>query len=634
MNPLRILPLLLLPLSLPAQPLLLQPAPPSATPGPSDIPAEVINRVDPSVVSIQHEQAGGTGFIISEDGYILTNGHVVRGSDPEDPTRPAESITVVLHNERKFPARVIGFSMDPDVALLKIDTPQPLRPVTFAYSRTAAVGQRCFAVGTPIGLRRTFTSGILSNVERTDLGTEVVVFQTDAAINSGNSGGPLFDPQGNVLGINTYASRGANNLGFTIPIHVALDMIDDFKTHGRFIRSLVPLFFTSELYDELALALQADRGVLITYVMPESAAWNAGFRPGDLLVEIDGQPVHARTRADLLNLEWEQVIRPDGEIFHAKVLRGKPGERTELELSAPLEPLGLLPQFGRHDGEIPEYRFANLGLGLKPLVPLHQIIHDLPPARGVLVTFSEENSTATKADLQINDIITHVAGTPTPDLETFLTVFEQELIRHNPAIELRLARQHLTVITALAPDYLLRDVRALLVAPQTGMEYVDLLRRELLTAGAVVQLATPGKTPLQRDNLPYPLPADLALENLPLGETDLLLFPGGPGTRTLWENPDALRLARQALEQNRHLAAAGPAALLPVLASDEPLTLKITLPREHAAAALERKANYTGNDVESDKRLHTTTGQKREILRDFLRTLQQAVLRLPVPRDP
>ena len=599
-----------------------------------DIPIEVIARVDPSVVSIQHEQAGGTGFILSEDGYILTNGHVVRGFDAEDPTRPAQSITVVLHNEVQLPATVIGFSMDPDVALLRVQPDEPLRPVTLANSRNVSVGQRCFAVGTPVGLRRTFTSGILSNIDRTDLGTEVVVFQTDAAINPGNSGGPLFDQQGRVLGINTYASRGANNLGFTIPIHVALDMVDDFKEHGRFVRSLVPLFFTGELYAELARALEIDRGILISHVMPGSAAWTAGFRPGDVLTHVNGEAVHARTRADLLNFEWEQSVRPPGEPFHATVLRGGRGNWAPLEIHAVLEPLPPLPQFGRHLGEIPEYRYATLGLGVKSLVDLHLILHELHPVEGVFVKFRGDHSTASQADLQARDVITHVAGTPTPDFETFLRVFESELKTHNPAIELNIARNPLRIITALAPDYLLRGVRVILIAPAEDHEYVDLLRRELLAAGAGVRLATPNAVPIRRDLLNTSLYADLPLEAVNPEEADVILFAGGDGARAFWENEAALRITREAMRLNRHLAAAGPAALLPVLASDGPLETKITLPRADSAEAVRRQANYTGKDVESDERIHTTTAQKREIVREFLTSLQQAVLRAPVQTQP
>jgi serine protease Do len=613
-----------------AQPLLFDPDEEFPLANVMDIPADVIARVDPSVVSIQHERAGGTGFIISKDGYILTNGHVVRGFDDEDPTRPAQQIIVVLHNEQQLPATVIGFSMDPDVALLRVDHDEPLQPVTFANSRNVSVGQRCFAVGTPVGLRRTFTSGILSNIDRTDLGTETIVFQTDAAINPGNSGGPLFDQQGRVLGINTYASRGANNIGFTIPIHVALDMIDDFKQYGRFVRSLVPLFFTGELYSELARALEVDRGILISFVMADSAAWEAGLRPGDILTHVNGEPVHARTRADLLNFEWEHAVRPAGEPFDMTVLRGPRGEREEINIPAVLEPLPPIPAFGRHLGEIPEYRYATLGLGVKSLVDLHLIIHDLHPVEGVFVKFREDNSTASQADIQAQDIITHVAGEATPDFDTFLKIFERELQAHNPAIELRIARNHVRIFTALAPDYLLRETRVVLIAPDEDHEYVDLMRRELLAAGAEVRLATPGSVPIARDLLEGRLYPDLALEDVDVKEADVILFAGGPGSRAFWENGEALRIAREAMEHNRHLAAAGPSALLPVLASEEPLEKKITLPREDSAEAVRRQANYTGKDTESDGRIHTTTARTREVVREFLTSLQQAVLRAPV----
>lgn len=625
---LRLLPLLLA-LPLTAQPLLF---PLDNTPGadPSDIPGEIIRRVDPSVVAIQHERAVGTGFIISEDGYILTNGHVVRGSDAEDPTQPARSITIILNDERKFPATVLGFSMDPDVALLKINADTPLQPVTFADSRTVAVGQRCFAVGTPSGLRRTFTSGILSNIDRTDLGTETIVFQTDAAINPGNSGGPLFDQQGRVLGINTYASRGANNIGFTIPIHVALDMIEDFKTHGRFVRSLIPFIFLGELYDELARALDVERGMLISYVMEDSTAWEAGFRPGDVLVEVDGNPVSARTRADLLNFEWAQTVRPAGEVFRATVLRGRGDDRIRMEIEAVLEALPPMPQFSRHAGEIPEYRYAALGLGVKSVVDLHHIIHEIREREGVLVRFAEDNSTASKADIQRNDVITHVAGTEVRNLTEFRHAFEAELARRNPAIEIRLSRRMLRMVTALAPDYLLQHRKVALIAAAEDHEFVDLMRRELLAMGAGITLITPGRVEIQRDLLDRPLQADLPLEDVNVEEFDLILFAGGSGARAFWEDEQALRIAREALEQKRHLAAAGPAALLPLLASEEPLTQKITVPREHAAEALRRSATYTGQDVESDDRIHTTTAADRTIVREFLTTLMQASIRTPV----
>jgi S1-C subfamily serine protease len=583
----------------------------------------VIENVDPSVVSIQHEKAGGTGFIISEDGYILSNGHVVRGSDAEQPMEPAKSITVILNDERKYPAKVLGFSMDPDVALLKITPDEPLRPVQFADSTKAMVGQRVFAVGTPVGLKRTFTSGILSNTERTDLGTETVVFQTDAAINSGNSGGPLFTRQGRVLGINTYASRGQNNLGFTIPIHVALAMVEDLKTRGRFVRSLIPIYFTSELYDELSDTLGVDAGVLVTYVMQDSSAWTMGLRPGDVIVERNGEPLSARTKAELLQLEWQDTIRPAGEEVTFTVVRGAPGETERLTLTGVMEELPPMPAFARHVGELHEHRYENLGLGVEKLTPLHQIIHEAPAdAQGVFVKTVVDNSVASRADIKENDILSRVDGKEIRTIEEFRAALDRALSEAKGTIEVEIVRRKLRLVTAMAPDYLLKGRRVVMVVPGTGSADVDLLRRELLARGADIRIATPGKADIQRPELETPIKADLSFEKLPGAKADILLLTGGEGSRTFWENEHILEAVRNALKNDdRILAAVGPSALLPVLASEEELELNITLPRDLSGEVVRRGGSYTGKDVETDKKLITTTGVDRSILREFLQAI-------------
>jgi len=618
------------PALLPAQPLIfplddnpVQPAPPP------DIPQSVIEKVDASVVSIQHEHAGGTGFIISKDGYLLTNGHVVRGDDAEQPMQPAEHITVILHDDRKFPAQVLGFSMDPDVAVLKINTGFDLRPVEFADSREVSVGQRCFAVGTPVGLKRTFTSGILSNIERTDLATETVVFQTDAAINSGNSGGPLFDRQGRVLGINTYASRGRNNLGFTLPIHVALDMVDDLKTRGRFVRSLLPLYFTSELYDELARTLGVEEGVLITYVLKGSSAYESGLRAGDILVEINGDPVSARTRADLLDLEWNYTVMEAGEPIRLTVLRGAPGDRERLSFEGILEELPPMPAFGRHAGELNEHRYATLGLGVEKLVELHHIIHEIPvDTDGVFVKTVREGSVASRADLEPRDVITRVNDRAIPDLETFRAALDEALAAGEPVIELEVVRRKIRLRTGLAPDYLMKNRTVLLIVPAERSEDVDLMRRELLAKGATVRIATPGGVGIPRPELGVPLEADLTLEEARDADADVVLFAGGEGAGAFRDNPAALGLVRTVLnDEKRTLAAVGPSALLPVLAGEEKLDRKLTLPRGISGEAVARGATYTGKDVESDGNLITTTGRERSVLREFLQTVAGAGLR-------
>ena len=621
-----ILPLLsLIAFHLTAQPLLpLAPSPDGESV--VDIPEEIIDKVDPSVVSIQHEQAGGTGFIISEDGYILSNGHVVRGDDPEQPMQPAKRITVILHDERKTSARVLGFSLDPDVALLKIDIDEPLSPVELADSKAAIVGQRCFAVGTPVGLKRTFTSGILSNTRRTDLETETVVFQTDAAINSGNSGGPLFDRQGRVLGINTYASRGANNLGFTIPIHVAMDMVEDLKTRGRFVRSLIPLYFTGELYDELRRALDVESGVLINYVMEGSAAEKMGMRLGDILIEVDGEPVSAKSKAQLLDFEWDMTIREAGEPVSFKVLRGLPGNREEVEFSGVLEELDPFPAFGRHLGQLTEHRYENLGLGIEKLTDLHQIIHRIPfSPSGVFVKTVQEGSVASRADLEFGDVITEINGTPTPTVDAFRETLDAALSSGTPEILVTAQRRRLMTRTALAPDYRLRRQKVLLVAPAGPDPDIDVILRELWAMGAEVRLATPGGKPIPREELAADVEADEDLKAAQLGKADFLVIAGGTGAEAFLEQDHVLNLVRNAMKDKQVvLGCIGTSALLPLLASEEAPEEKMTLPRAVSGRALALGGNYTGNPVESDGKLVTTTALDRQVLRDFLMALAAA----------
>lgn len=613
----------LMTLRLMAQPLLLPERADPLSGSPVDIPEDVMEKVDPSVVSIQHEKAGGTGFIISEDGYILSNGHVVQGDDPELPMQPAKRITVILHDERKVSARVLGFSMDPDVALLKIEMDEPLVPVELADSKNVMVGQRCFAVGTPVGLKRTFTSGILSNIRRTDLDTETVVFQTDAAINSGNSGGPLFDRQGRVLGINTYASRGQNNLGFTIPIHVAMDMVEDLKTRNRFVRTLLPLYFTSELYDELRRALEVDAGILITYVMEGSAAEAIGMLAGDILIAVDGKPVSARSKAQLLDFEWEMTIRPAGEPVTFTVLRGTPGEREELTLSGTLEELPPFPAFGRHLGQLTEHRYATLGLGVEELTDLHRVIHQIQNhPEGVFLKTVEDGSVASRADLQSGDVIQEVAGNPTPGIEEFRRSLDEALARGDSEIVIRAKRNRLKIHTALAPDYLMRNRKVLLLAPAGANPDLDVILRELWAMGAKVTLATPNKESIPREDLSTPLSAELSFGEASQQEADILLIADGPGAAAFHGDELVLALVKEALEnEGKLLACIGTSALLPMLASEEAPEEKITMPSELSGRAVMLGANYTGNAVESEGMLVTTTGRDRQVIREFLRTV-------------
>ena len=580
----------------------IQAQPPAADLG--DIPEEIVRKVDPSVVAIQHEAAGGSGFIITPDGYILSNGHVVRGNDNEDPTQTAKSITVILNNEQKYPAKVIGFSMDPDVSLIKIEPDHPLQPVEFADSRHVQIGQRCFAVGMPLGLKRTFTRGILSNVERTDLNTETKVFQTDAAINPGNSGGPLFDSNGRVLGLNTYATGSANNLGFTIPIHVALVLKDHFLAHGRFVRADLPFFINSELYSELAQALGAEKGILVSSVLPGSSAYKAGLRDGDIIVATDGQPSSAHTHAELLDYNWELITRKPGSDISFTVLRGNAGSRESITIKAKLEAMDLMPKWGRHAGEIIENRYDALGLGVRQIVPLSRILYKLPDVKGVLVSTASMSDSAGKAGLSEGDVITHVAGRPTPDVDTFQRELESQLGSRAKAIELTFARGKATIVTAIAPYYSLRNSKVALIVPRKNPEYVDLLRRELIASGATLSVSAPKP-------------------ELKAADFDIILLAGGAGSREFWTNTEVLRVIKEAAASKKIIGAVGPAAVVLANAIPDIAGKKLTTTKEDSAEVIQTKANYTGKAVETDGKLVTTTGFDRATVRDFLKALSR-----------
>jgi len=328
-----------------------------------DIPEEIVKKVDPSVVCIMHERACGSGFLITKDGYIISNGHVVQGSDTEDPLKPAKLITVITSDEKKYAAKVIGYCLNPDVSLLKIEPDTEMHPADFGDSRSVQVGEKCFAVGAPLGMKRTYTSGILSSIDRTDLGTFTKVFQTDAAINPGNSGGPLFDQNGRVLGINTYGISGGNNLGFTIPSHVIQTLKDHYLKHGRFLRTDIAFHCSfNEIYNELAKALKIDKGIMLDYVIPGTAADKAGLKTGDIITAIDGKPCSARTRADMRDIEWDLTIREPGSKIAFTVLRGSVADRKPLEISVLLGEAEPVPE-AHFPGEVITYRNDTLGAG-------------------------------------------------------------------------------------------------------------------------------------------------------------------------------------------------------------------------------------------------------------------------------
>ena len=233
------------------------------------------------------QQAVGTGFIVDPSGIIVTNNHVA-GS--------AEKITVTLADGRKFPAKLLGADAKTDLAVLQVKTDKPLPYVEFGDTTKVRVGQSVMAVGNPFGLGGTVTTGIVSARGRDiQSGPFDDYIQTDAAINRGNSGGPLFDMDGKVIGINTaiYSPSGGNiGLGFAIPSSLAEPVVAQLKDSGRVERGLLGVQIqpvTKEIAE--SLSLKTEKGALVAMVQPDSPALAAGIKSGDVIVSVDGKPV-------------------------------------------------------------------------------------------------------------------------------------------------------------------------------------------------------------------------------------------------------------------------------------------------------------------------------------------------------
>jgi serine protease Do len=246
-------------------------------------------QMKPQQRQAQKAQAVGTGFIVDANGWIVTNFHVAGKAD---------SITVTLADGRKLPAKMVGGDDKTDLALIKVESDKPLPFVTFADATKVRVGQPVMAVGNPFGLGGTVTTGIVSARGR-DIhsGPFDDYIQTDAAINRGNSGGPLFDMDGKVIGINTAIfspSGGSVGLGFAIPSSLAEPVVAQLKANGRVERGLLGVQI-QPVTEELAqsMALGSEKGALVAQVTPDSPALAAGIKSGDVIKSVDGKNIES-----------------------------------------------------------------------------------------------------------------------------------------------------------------------------------------------------------------------------------------------------------------------------------------------------------------------------------------------------
>lgn len=239
----------------------------------------------------QPQMGQGSGFIVDEDGYVLTNNHVING---------ASEITVILKNGHSYPAKVVGHDEKTDIALLKIEADHKLPAVTFGTSDTLRVGQWVVAIGNPFGLDYSVTAGIISAKGRNiGAGPYDNFLQTDASINPGNSGGPLFNMNGEVIGVNTAIRRDGQGIGFAVPIDMVKQVIPQLRDKGYVSRGYLGAGI-QEMDAALAASFGVEEhtGVLIGSVDADGPAAAAGLRPGDIVTRFNGK--RTRTTRDLL----------------------------------------------------------------------------------------------------------------------------------------------------------------------------------------------------------------------------------------------------------------------------------------------------------------------------------------------
>jgi serine protease Do len=343
----------------------------------------------------------GSGFIITADGYILTNDHVV-GESAND------GITVRLKDGRKFPARLIGMDDKSDLAVVKIDA-QDLPTVELGDSDAAKVGQFAFAIGAPFELPYTFTVGVISAKGRNNLTNSrsyEEYIQTDASINPGNSGGPLCDIEGRVIGVNTLIYRMNRGLGFAIPINLAREVGQQLITSGRVSRSWLGIEIVGIEENEALQRYFPDlkNGVVVNGIQPGTPAAGSDLRAGDVILKVDDVPVSLsrELQREILAKKIGQSVKLElwrnGKVSFVTV---RTGEQPDRMMRASNQPVPAEPPVKPSEPQQP----SNFGL----------VVEDMPPGssmRGVQVTDIASGSAADAAGLMRGDVITEVAGKP------------------------------------------------------------------------------------------------------------------------------------------------------------------------------------------------------------------------------
>jgi serine protease Do len=378
-----------------------------------DFPGQGQGRGQRQQPSREREQSLGSGVIVSPNGYILTNNHVVDG---------ATDIRVTLADKRDFKAHVVGTDPKTDIALLKIDATD-LPSVVIGNSDKLQVGDYVLAIGNPFGLGDTVTMGIVSATGRANLGIEDYedFIQTDAPINPGNSGGALVNDRGELIGINTAilanGSEGNQGIGFAVPVDVAHNVMDQLLKYGKVERAYLGVM-AQEVTPDLAKAFhdKAVTGALVGDVTPDSPAAHAGIQKGDIILDVDGKPVN-----DSAQLRMNLSLMHPGTTVKLTVLR----DGTERAMTATLAELPTQTAKVEKNSNATESSME--GVSVQNLTPEMAQEFKIPAnTAGVVVTDVDPNSQAAANGLKPGDVIQQVNHQPVHNTADF-----QRAVRHS-----------------------------------------------------------------------------------------------------------------------------------------------------------------------------------------------------------
>ncbi len=351
------------------------------------------------------EQRGvGSGFIMSRDGYILTNNHVVEDAD---------QIKVKLANGKEYNGKIVGRDPKTDLAVVKIDGATDLHPLALGNSDDLKVGSWVVAIGSPFGLEQTVTAGIVSAKGRViGSGPYDNFIQTDASINPGNSGGPLINTRGEVVGINTAIVAEGKGIGFAIPVNMAKDIAPQLEEKGHVTRGWLGVSI-QEMTPELAksFGLKDGNGALVAQVISGSPAEKAGIEQGDVILGFDG-----KTIAESKDLPQIVASTPVGKSVDVKIWRNGKALDQQVKISEMEENVEVHSNADHN---------KTLGIAVQNLTPEMARRLRLTSETGVVVTRVEPGSPAADAGIQTGDIIREVNRKPVKDANDLVQKIEQ-----------------------------------------------------------------------------------------------------------------------------------------------------------------------------------------------------------------